>query len=48
MEEVEEIRCIRCNKLLGTVPKGTKLEKGINIKCTKCKLLHNYKLGKYV
>ncbi|HHV27405.1 Com family DNA-binding transcriptional regulator [Anaerosalibacter bizertensis] len=38
-----EIRCVRCNKLLGKVPEGTIAE--IEMKCTKCKTIHTYKIN---
>lgn len=44
MENKIEIRCIRCNKLLCRVPVGTVVD--VEIKCTKCKTVHTYKLDK--
>lgn len=44
MEDRIEIRCIRCGKLLGKVPVGTNAE--IEIKCPKCKEIHDYRIGK--
>ena len=39
-----EIRCIGCGKLLGKVPTNTEAE--IEMKCSKCKEIHNYKIGR--
>jgi phage FluMu protein Com len=39
---VTEIRCIACKKVLGKISKGTEVE--IEIKCSRCKTTHTYKL----
>lgn len=43
MDELKEIRCIRCKKLLGRVPEKTEAE--IEMKCPKCKMVHTYKIN---
>lgn len=37
-----EIRCVNCNKLLGKVMKS--MEGEVEIKCSKCKQKHIYKI----